>query len=197
MQAKKTWWDFNICMLKSKYKLISKILLPKVEKNFIFLKIKNKRIIILYINSILKKYYLVPRYINILKKNACLNLESNIDCREKLLNHYRFLNNIRVYKKLYSKTLILKGLGFKILQYKIPGEITLKLGYSHIVSIMYPSNKIYIDILKKNKIIIKGNLKFFVGNISYIIKNSKTPNAYKMKGFYSTEDNLKLKEIKK
>jgi ribosomal protein L6P/L9E len=109
-----------------------------------------------------------------------------------------FINFLKTYNKIYSKKLILKGLGFKMNLVEIDNLIylKLKLGYSHIIEFPVLKNKLTVFI-KKNKLILRSNDIFFLNNFCKKIKNLKNPNIYNGKGFWYKKEKFFLKTFKK
>lgn len=95
-----------------------------------------------------------------------------------------------------KKKLILKGLGFRISFDEKLNMLILKVGYSHLVNISLPMEKIKLKI-QKNSIILESNDNIILGNICNIIKNCRSIDVYKAKGFFFRNDKIKLKPVKK
>jgi hypothetical protein len=97
---------------------------------------------------------------------------------------------------IIKKKLILKGLGFRINFDDKLNALNLKIGYSHLVNIFLPKEKINLKI-QKNSIILESTDNIILGNLCNIIKNCRPIDVYKAKGFFFRNDKVKLKPIKK
>lgn len=123
-------------------------------------------------------------------------------CKNILLKKefYKFISLfIKLLKKSYNpfvKKLILKGLGLKV---NFSGDLNyldLKLGFSHLIKIKIPKEKLNIKLLK-NSILIGGSNLVTIGNFIYKIRSLKFPNIYKGKGIWYKNEKKILKPIKK
>ena len=112
----------------------------------------------------------------------------------------QFLRLFQIWLKkqesIIKKKLILKGLGFRISFDEKLNMLILKVGYSHLVNISLPMEKIKLKI-QKNSIILESNDNIILGNICNIIKNCRSIDVYKAKGFFFRNDKIKLKPVKK
>ena len=109
---------------------------------------------------------------------------------------FSILNYIQNVSIPVKKKLKLNGLGFKL---KISSDtkfLTLKLGFSHIIFMSIPKDKIKI-LVRKNILIVEGLDRAEVGNFVHFIKSLKKIDVYKGKGFIGTYEKEKLKIIKK
>lgn len=112
----------------------------------------------------------------------------------------QFLRLFQIWLKkqetVIKKKLILKGLGFRISFDEKLNMLILKVGYSHLVNISLPMEKIKLKI-QKNSIILESTDNIILGNICNIIKNCRSIDVYKAKGFFFRNDKIKLKPVKK
>ena len=112
----------------------------------------------------------------------------------------QFLRLFQIWLKkqetIIKKKLILKGLGFRISFDEKLNMLILKVGYSHLVNISLPMEKIKLKI-QKNSIILESTDNILLGNICNIIKNCRSIDVYKAKGFFFRNDKIKLKPVKK
>src|SRR5574343_631025 len=105
---------------------------------------------------------------------------SNLLLKKKLIsssNNIKLLfNNIN---KVFYKKIILRGLRFRmnLVEDKNSLFLKLKLGFSHLLELSVPQNKIQI-FLKKNSIILKSSDLVFLVNFSIKLKNLKYLNDY-------------------
>ena len=89
-------------------KLNNKVSLPtKLKIYFIF--VKNTTLLVIQTPYLTKKYIQIPRFLNIIKSENFLNLESN---KKQNFNNF-FSLWLKKFSKPFKKQLILKGLGFK------------------------------------------------------------------------------------
>ena len=116
--------------------------------------------------------------------------------KEVSLFFFSLLNFIQNFSISIKKKLKLNGLGFKLKLSSDTKFLTLKLGFSHILFIPIPKDKIKIFI-RKNILIIEGFDKVIVGNFVNTIRSLKKLDVYKGKGFLGTYEKEKLKIIKK
>lgn len=143
-------------------------------------------------------YILVPQNICLVKKKTSLNINL-ISCLEEdksQLNVFYLLlcNQLKSIQKPIVKCLIFKGLGLKV--HLLTKEfLQLKLGYSHIITIIKPES-IKVTSLK-NFLLIEGTDAARVGNFADLIKKKRLPDLYKGKGIFYKNEIIKLKTIKK
>lgn len=98
--------------------------------------------------------------------------------------------------RLYTKRLLLKGLGLKIIHHRGDSAIELKLGFSHSIRIILPS-KLQTVVCYKNFITATSFSSTFLNNFMFCVKQHKQPDSYKGKGFWYKNEVKKLKLIKK
>jgi ribosomal protein L6P/L9E len=97
---------------------------------------------------------------------------------------------------MWKEVLRLKGLGFRV-NYSSEDQknITLKLGYTHLINVTLPNN-IKTNIRKKRITIYSAN-KTKLGDFARKIYNYKIADIYKGKGFYYKYKYVRQKQIKK
>ena len=101
------------------------------------------------------------------------------------------INNMVIgVTKGFSKTLIVKGMGYKVAQ-KGKG-VDIQVGYSHPV-IYEPPEGITLKVVGNNKIIVEGIDKELVGQVAAEIRAIRPPDAYKGKGIMYEGEKLRLK----
>jgi hypothetical protein len=154
------------------------------------------KILVLILNR-QTKFFLLPSSI------CCESISTNLyfyyfDDKSIEVNLFFFsiFNFIQNFSILIKKKLRLHGLGFKL---KLSGEttfLTLKLGFSHLIFIPIPKDKIKI-LIRKNILIVEGLDKVEVGNFVHSVKSLRKLDVYKGKGFVGTYEKEKLKIIKK
>lgn len=90
----------------------------------------------------------------------------------------------------YSKTLILKGVGYRAL---VNGnKLTLNVGYSHPVEMEAPQG-ITIEAPEATKVVVSGADKELVGDVAADIRSVRLPEPYKGKGIRYENEHIKLK----
>ena len=93
----------------------------------------------------------------------------------------------------YSKTLILKGVGYRAL---VNGnKLTLNVGYSHPVEMEAPQG-ITIEAPEATKVVVSGADKELVGDVAADIRAVRLPEPYKGKGIRYENEHIKLKACK-
>lgn len=144
-----------------------------------------------------KNFFLIPTDCEVLLENNKLILQNtNV---KYFLVFSQFLTGVsRLLKRNelpFVKKLIFKGLGLKasLIQNDI---LELKLGFSHLIKVKIPLNKIWVKLIKNGLLIFSLDL-VLVTNFMYKIKSLKLPNIYKGKGIWYKNETLSLKEIKK
>lgn len=146
------------------------------------------------------KYYILPDFIQIEKLDGSLifKIDSCVENSTVLLNNFflSFAKWLKSFEKPLRKKLILKGLGFRASVLSSENILELKLGFSHIIKVVIPSNDISIKV-DKNSLIVEGADPVKIGNFATYIRNLKFPDSYKGKGFWYKNETITLKEIKK
>lgn len=114
---------------------------------------------------------------------------------------YKFVEELNFLKFVgeeltFKKKLRLKGLGFRISVDMMKRELSLKLGYSHLISLDIPD---YITNIKskKNVMLLESLDKVALGDFFKKIYDLRKADAYKGKGFSAQYEKRKLKIIKK
>jgi ribosomal protein L6P/L9E len=177
-----------------------KLLIPSnfyERMHFSFL--DNKKIILFEMPNDSYKYISIPSQVNFVIQNKmiCFFIEKKNDYI--LLQFLKVLENfLKNLDKIFSKKIILKGLGMRIFLSHINDKILLKfkLGFSHLIEYMIPSNKFQL-LLKKSSISIKSEDATFLGNLCSKIRNLKRVNVYNGKGLRYKNEKIILKIFKK
>lgn len=104
---------------------------------------------------------------------------------------------IEVSYTLYNK-LNLVGVGYRVFAHeKLPNQIYLKLGYSHLIYFKIP-NDLNSFCQKFTKLFLFGNCSFdLLTNTAAQIRNCKLPEPYKGKGILYNQEKIVLKKGKK
>lgn len=103
-------------------------------------------------------------------------------------------NAIEGLTKGFQKTLLLKGVGYRINEQD--GGLKLELGYSHSISYKKPEG-IEFEIEGNNKLIIRGYDKSLVGQVAAKIRNFRPVEPYKGRGFRYDDEIVRRKVGKK
>jgi len=103
-------------------------------------------------------------------------------------------NMVTGVTKGYEKKLELVGVGYRAaIQAK---NLTLTLGYSHLISYAIPDG-ITIETPSQTEIIVKGIDRQRVGQTAAEIRGFRPPEPYKGKGVKYSDEKISLKEAKK
>jgi large subunit ribosomal protein L6 len=94
----------------------------------------------------------------------------------------------------FEKTLILEGVGFRIV--KEGNDLVLNLGFSHPVKFKAPDG-ITFEVEKNTILKVKGFDKALVGQVAAKIRSLKKPEPYKGKGFRYADEVIRRKAGKK
>jgi large subunit ribosomal protein L6 len=138
-----------------------------------------------------------PQFVSVEMKDGVIYLGRKGDDKLSKARHglYRSLiaNMIQGVYKPFTKTLILKGLGYKA---KLDGGVlTLELGYSHPISYSIPDG-IKVSVKDQTEIIVTGPDKQLVGQVAAEIRNFRPPEPYKGKGIRYKDEQIIRKEGK-
>ena len=103
---------------------------------------------------------------------------------------------IEVTYTLYNK-LNLVGVGYRVFSHeKLPNQIYLKLGYSHLIYFKIPNN-LNSFCQKFTKLFLFGNCSFdLLTHTAAQIRNCKLPEPYKGKGILYNQEKITLKKGK-
>lgn len=178
--------------------IIKKISIPSNILDFLFFVSinKNKFIVLQNINQN-KMYLKIPNNILIEKQMNTLLISSGEENILFLLEK-KILDLFKNKDKVYYARLSLRGLGFKITKVVENSNTFLlfKVGFSNLIKIKEPSDKLSTNIRKSKLYLFSSNL-VFLGNFSKIIKNIKKPNPYNGKGIFLKNSFFKKKIFKK
>lgn len=173
---------------------------PKIKLNII--KIKDQIILACFMGSSKKKYFIIPKCIQIQKTNQNLSFYG-IENTKILLLTQKFFDKLshefRNLKRIFFKTISIRGVGLKVTLINPPFNnecLELKLGFSHLILITIPQ-ELNVTVLKK-KIIIAGYNNIQVGNFTDKIKKFKPLNIYTGKGLWlKSKEKIFLKSLNK
>ena len=163
-------------------------------EKFGFCYYKKKKVLILKSTNKKEVFFFIPETLNLKIQANDFQFNYQIkssDISKFFFNVERYLNQKKERKKLY-----LKGLGFRINLTENGSLLTLKLGFSHLIYLKIPKDRLNI-VLSKKSLSVEGEDKVLVGNFIAKIRALKKPDAYKGKGFFYKYQKEKLKIIKK
>jgi large subunit ribosomal protein L6 len=140
-------------------------------------------------------YLISPNFISILKSSLVLKFQYPANKSVEFKQFFSlFLKFLKLSNQNFVKILVLRGLGFRI---NITDKfLQFKLGFSHLINMALPTNKISALIKKKSLYLTSPNL-VFLGNFAEKIKNFKKPNNYTGKGFHFKDKQFYTKVFKK
>lgn len=165
----------------------------KIPKN-IKIKIKNKTIFFESLLGILSLTF-INQILFFYKKNQLILIINSQKNKKSILNLYNKLIKIKIKGVLqgFKLNLILKGIGFKA--FVENNNLVLKLGFSHNVSIVIPSQ---IKVISQANNLIFSSIDFIsLTQFVHFIRNHKKPEPYKGKGLLLKNENILKKEGKK
>jgi len=139
------------------------------------------------------KLYLLPKLTSFYKILRSFFIKKN-----ELFNIQKIKNTLLLHKKhpiLYTKTLLMRGRGYKCFLDHDKRLIILKVGYSHSIRKFIPST-VKIN-LRKNKVVFKSLDHLILQKYSLAIKMTRKISSYKKKGLFFAKDSLKFKQVKK
>ncbi len=141
--------------------------------------------------------HILPRKLAIVLKDQVLTVQTKAETSDVSALHglYRSLvaNAVTGVVTPWKKVLEIHGVGFRAAMQGT--DLTLKLGFSHMVTFPTP-NEITIE-AKGNKITIGGCDRQRVGEVAAKIRSIKTPDKYKGKGLRYHDEVVRLKPGKK
>jgi hypothetical protein len=155
-----------------------------------------KKFLILILNR-QTKFFLLPSSVccESLSKNLYFHFfDDKILCVS--LFFFSIFNFIQNFSTFIKKKLKLNGLGFKLRLSCDATFLTVKFGFSHLIFISIPEDKIKI-LIRKNILIVEGLDRVEVGNFVHSIKSLRKLDVYKGKGFFAAYEKEKLKAVKK
>jgi len=166
----------------------------KIETKIIFLpkniQLYKKGNKILLIAKDMYLLLVLPVNIKLIKNNKNLLIKFNLS-QSNLCAWFIFLKNLIVgLSRAYNARLYLNGVGYKV--YSEETNLSLKLGYSHIVNylIMQPTQ---FNIYKNSIIQLSSPLKNDLGLISSTLRKLKKKDVYKGKGILFEREKITLK----
>jgi hypothetical protein len=173
-----------------------KIMPLKVE-NLFFVFSNQEKYFLLKSNLFIDKYYKLPTCIDFYKINNTFNFLSPKNLKFCLDSYVSSFNIwLKSSNRSVKRKLILKGLGFRCFLSSDKKQISFKIGYSHIITLNVPE-KILSIVIDKNFLILESCDRVLLGNFSKRIKQLKTLDVYKNKGFSYKNEILSSKPIKK
>ena len=130
-------------------------------------------------------------------KDNSISFERENESREAKSTHglFRTLvsNMIEGVTKGYKKTLMLKGVGYKV---QVSGKnLKLNIGFSHPIDVEIPEG-IKVEVPKANVIDISGSDKEQVGSFSARIRQLRPVEPYHAYGIKYSDEHVRRKEVK-
>jgi|SaaInl8_120m_RNA_FD_contig_31_748549_length_1782_multi_9_in_0_out_0_2 large subunit ribosomal protein L6 len=177
---------------------LKQILLPLKSRVSLAL-IKNQKVLVINTLFNTQKYIKLPD-LSIHKTNSSLvlsPLHSSAVFSVQQTQASRFLARwVKTFSKPIRKQLLLKGLGLRGALSTDGHFLELKLGFSHLTKISTSLKELKLS-MTNTLLIVEGIESAAVGNFLKKIRNLKTPDSYKGKGFWYKNESRVLKEIKK
>ena len=96
-------------------------------------------------------------------------------------------------KSGHSRFLVIKGVGYKVLQKE--QELEFALGFSHSLNLTIPSD-LEVNCPDNSQIIVQGKDKEKVGQFATRIRRLRRHRPYKLAGIYYREEQVKLRPTK-
>jgi ribosomal protein L6P/L9E len=177
---------------------LKQILLPLKSRVSLAL-IKNQKVLVVNTPFNTQKYIKLPD-LSIQKTNSSLVLSPS--CRDSAfslqqMHASNFLARwVKTFTKPIRKQLLLKGLGLRGAVSPDGQFLELKLGFSHLTKVSTSLKELKLS-MTNTLLIVEGVESAAVGNFLKKIRNLKTPDSYKGKGFWYKNESRVLKEIKK
>ncbi len=174
-------------------------ILPTIKIHFFFF--KNQKILTLK-NEYSTYYFVVPSFLEITYKNnyLFLVLSKSESIKYKLLYFFliHFSTCLKQLIKVNSTTFLIRGVGLRINFLEHSSSIlNLKLGFSHLISLVIPKAITNVSLFKKKFIICSFN-KILLGNFVNLIYKYKPINVFTGKGLLKKrKTKFKLKEYVK
>lgn len=178
----------------------------KLNDKFIDISAKKKvsfysssRIRIITLSTLLSDQYLVlPNFVlfNKEKSTLCLSTNDQVDCSLKIKFEEDVLKWIKSANKLFRSKLVLKGLGCKANLSNNQTQLNLKLGYSHVLNLNIPTERLKVKVCK-NVLTVQGYNFSEVGDFARKVRGLRLPDSYKGKGIWFKNEHRVLKELKK
>lgn len=175
-----------------------KLKISHLKKVYWFV-LKKKCFLILTTKYNTQNYILFPFALNLVKENNLYYLNYFTNNFFKFFYFYNFfLKRIEHLYKPFQKKIFFKGLGFKMKYSDFrKDKLELKLGFSHLITLVIPKKQIKVFLIKKNRLAIEGFNYTLVGNFTEKIRMLRFPDSYNGKGFWYKNEFKTLKQIKK
>jgi large subunit ribosomal protein L6 len=176
--------NINIFFIDKTFKIPKNVKI-NIENNKIYFKSLLGKLSLDYINEILFFF----------KKDQLILILNSQKNKKSILNLYNKLIKLKIKGVLqgFKLNLILKGIGFKA--FIENNNLILKLGFSHNITIVIPSN---IKVISQANNLIFSSIDFiFLTQFVHFIKNHKKPEPYKGKGLLLKNEKILKKEGKK
>jgi len=178
---------------------IQKTLFLPAKSKLFFGSIKNSKLLIIETAFSTKKYLKLHPAFSVKKAQHFLSICEEKDSDVKgVFEKYTHLCSVwlKKFSKPVRKQLLLKGLGFKGNISEDGLFLELKLGFSHLVKVATNLSELKMS-MNTTLLVVEGFEAYKVGNFLKKIRNLKSPDAYKGKGFWYKNEVKIFKEIKK
>lgn len=135
-------------------------------------------------------------YVAVKVEGDQLTVERADDSKSARARHglYRslFANLVEGVKDGFSKTLVIKGVGYRVTQKG--SDLEFNLGYSHSITYPVPSElEVKFDEKDQNTFTLSGADKQLVGQTAAKIRELRKPEPYKGKGIRYSDEHVQLK----
>jgi len=164
-----------------------------LSKDFIIISIRKKRYLVSEGNG---NFVKVPWYITVMYADGKLHLASDLNFKAArvAMRSIEFFCSKADFP--YARKLVFRGLGLKFGLINDLRTLELKLGFSHLIRLNIPREKIQVKAFKTSIVVLCSNL-VSLKNFMYKIKRLRAPNIYKGKGiWYKNEKKVKSNKKK-
>lgn len=144
------------------------------------------------------RYLTLPVFVALSRNSSGITLfvDDSVETSVRISTELRIEKWLKSVAKFRRNKLTLKGLGYKANLLLGKSLLNLKLGFSHVLALPIPIDRIRVKILK-NVITVKGYDLIEIGNFARKIRRLRVPDAYKGKGVWLKNERKILKELRK
>lgn len=144
------------------------------------------------------RYLTLPVFVTLSRNSSgiTLVLDDSVEMSVRSSIEFKIEKWLKSVAKFRRNKLILKGLGYKANLLLGKSLLNLKLGYSHVLALQIPVDRIRVKVFK-NVITVKGYDLIEIGNFARKIRRLRAPDAYKGKGVWLKNERKTLKELRK
>lgn len=135
-----------------------------------------------------------PEWVSVSLEDGQLRVTRRQETPQARARHglYRSLlaNMVRGVQEPYTKSLVLKGLGYRA---RLQGrELVVEAGYSQPVTYAIPAG-VTVEVLEGTEIVVKGADKQLVGQVAADIRAIRKPEPYKGTGIRYKDEQIRRK----